>query len=79
MVSLTQLAEGRTSVFVAHRLSTIKDCDQIIVMSDGGVVEQGSHEELISMNGVYHNMWHAQVEAKKGNRQGDSALELQIA
>lgn len=77
MDSLTQLAQGRTSVFVAHRLSTIRNCDRIIVMSRGIVVEQGSHDELMSMGGVYKNMWQSQAGARQRNVNGNTALELE--
>ncbi|KAJ5662479.1 uncharacterized protein N7477_010095 [Penicillium maclennaniae] len=50
----------RTSVFVAHRLRTIFDSDQILVLKDGEVVETGSHSELLELNGVYAELWNAQ-------------------
>jgi ATP-binding cassette, subfamily B (MDR/TAP), member 7 len=50
----------RTSVFVAHRLRTIYDCDLIIVLSDGKVAESGTHEELINSGGIYSELWSAQ-------------------
>lgn len=67
MKSLERLARGRTSIFVAHRLSTIRNCDKIVVMANGRVVEQGNHEELMEMQGTYFDMWKAQVrsDAKK--------------
>ena len=52
--------KSRTAVFIAHRLSTIMDCDLIIVLKDGGVVEQGSHAELLGKGGLYANMWRVQ-------------------
>ncbi|EEH48812.1 iron-sulfur clusters transporter atm1, mitochondrial [Paracoccidioides brasiliensis Pb18] len=52
--------KGRTSVFVAHRLRTIYDSDQILVLKDGKVAESGTHGELLSMNGVYAELWKAQ-------------------
>eukprot|EP00191_Tetraselmis_sp_GSL018_P021394 CAMPEP_0177593098 /NCGR_PEP_ID=MMETSP0419_2-20121207/8937_1 /TAXON_ID=582737 /ORGANISM="Tetraselmis sp., Strain GSL018" /LENGTH=548 /DNA_ID=CAMNT_0019084059 /DNA_START=514 /DNA_END=2160 /DNA_ORIENTATION=- len=60
MASLAELAVGRTSIFVAHRLSTIRNCDKIIVMAAGRVVEEGSHDELVAKRGMYHSMWEAQ-------------------
>jgi ATP-binding cassette subfamily B (MDR/TAP) protein 7 len=55
--SLKELAAGRTCVFVAHRLSTIKHCDRIMVMDAGVVVEEGTHQELIEKVGIYAHMW----------------------
>ena len=42
---------------VAHRLETVKGCDKICVLDDGGVKEEGTHEELLSMEGLYHDLW----------------------
>ncbi|KAJ3055007.1 Iron-sulfur clusters transporter atm1, mitochondrial [Rhizophlyctis rosea] len=53
-------SKSRTAVFIAHRLSTIMDCDLIVVLKDGGVVEQGSHSELLAKGGLYANMWRVQ-------------------
>ena len=47
----------RTSVFVAHRLRTIYDSDQILVLKDGQVAESGNHAELLDQNGVYAELW----------------------
>jgi len=55
--------KARTSVFVAHRLRTIYDSDQIIVLKDGRVAEQGTHTELIDAGGVYGELWRAQETA----------------
>ena len=63
MEALTQLARGRTSIFVAHRLSTIQNCDKIIVLRHGQVMEQGSHVELMQVRGLYHKMWQLQERA----------------
>ncbi len=55
--ALTKLMQGRTSIVVAHRLSTIAKLDRIIVLDNGQVVEQGSHKELIAHGGTYANLW----------------------
>ncbi|KAL4913696.1 P-loop containing nucleoside triphosphate hydrolase protein [Aspergillus aurantiobrunneus] len=52
--------KGRTSVFVAHRLRTIYDCDQILVLKEGQVAELGSHRELVDLDGIYAELWNAQ-------------------
>lgn len=52
--------KSRTSVFVAHRLRTIYDSDQIIVLQDGRVAESGSHGQLIDRNGVYSQLWNGE-------------------
>jgi ATP-binding cassette subfamily B protein len=54
---LHRLAHGRTSIVIAHRLSTVVDADWILVMEHGRVVEQGTHDELIGQGGVYTQMW----------------------
>ena len=61
--SLEKLAEGRTSIIVAHRLSTIKNADEIIVISDDGILERGTHEELLAKNGVYAGLYQYQFRA----------------
>ena len=55
--SLRQMGKGRTVLTIAHRLSTVVDADRIIVLDDGHIVEEGSHEELLAQNGRYAAMW----------------------
>lgn len=55
------MMEGRTSFIVAHRLSTIRESDVILVMKDGAVIEQGSHEELLKKKGFYEQLWNQGV------------------
>jgi ATP-binding cassette, subfamily B, bacterial len=54
--ALRRLAEGRTTFAIAHRLSTLRDCDRLVVLDHGRAVEVGSHDELIEQNGVYANL-----------------------
>ncbi|MCF6292999.1 MAG: ABC transporter ATP-binding protein/permease [Robiginitomaculum sp.] len=62
--ALKDAAKGRTSLEIAHRLSTIQDADLILVIEDGTIIEQGTHEQLITINGFYANMWQHQSERK---------------
>ena len=55
-----RLMKGRTSFIVAHRLSTIRNADEILVMKDGSIIEQGSHEELMAKGGFYQNLYNSQ-------------------
>jgi ATP-binding cassette subfamily B protein len=56
------MMEGRTSFIVAHRLSTIREADVILVMKDGHIIEQGSHESLMEANGFYAHLYNSQFE-----------------
>ena len=58
--SLDELCKGRTTIVVAHRLSTIKNADEIAVISDGSIIERGSHDELIKLNGEYAKLYSEQ-------------------
>ena len=57
---ISQLMKGRTSFVIAHRLSTIRNADLILVMKDGDIVEQGNHDELLKINGIYANLYNTQ-------------------
>lgn len=52
--------EGRTSFVIAHRLSTIRNADLILVMKDGNIIEQGNHQELMTQNGFYADLYNSQ-------------------
>ena len=58
-----KMMKGRTSFIVAHRLSTIREADIILVMNQGKIIEQGNHEELLAMNGFYANLYNSQFSA----------------
>jgi len=58
--AMSALRTGRTSFVIAHRLSTVRDADRIVVMVDGGIVEQGTHAELLAAGGAYHRLYAAQ-------------------
>ncbi len=60
--AFARLMEGKTSFIVAHRLSTIKEADVILVMRDGNIVEKGSHNELLAQNGFYAHLYNSQFE-----------------
>ena len=60
---ISQLMEGRTSFVIAHRLSTIRNADLILVMKDGDIVEQGNHDELMTVNGIYANLYNTQFSS----------------
>ena len=59
---MDNLTKGKTSFIIAHRLSTIKNADLILVMKDGNIVEQGTHEELLKLNGSYSSLYNSQFE-----------------
>jgi len=59
---LDRIAEGRTTLIIAHRLSTVMDADQILVMDHGRIVERGSHRELLEADGAYAAMWSLQLQ-----------------
>lgn len=61
--ALEKLLEGRTSIVIAHRLSTVRRADRILVLSNGGIVEQGSHDELLSRPSAYRRLYEAQFAA----------------
>ncbi|MBN1165906.1 MAG: ABC transporter ATP-binding protein [Methanospirillaceae archaeon] len=64
--AIRKLQEGVTSFSIAHRLSTIKDSDKILVVDDGAIVEQGNHNQLMAMRGLYYNLYMSQYKGKIG-------------
>lgn len=57
--AFSKMMEGRTTFIVAHRLSTIKEADVILVMKDGKIIEQGNHEELLEKRGFYYKLYNS--------------------
>ena len=55
--ALEELMKGRTTIAIAHRLSTLKQMDRIIVFDDGKIVEDGTHDELVKSKGKYYELW----------------------
>jgi ATP-binding cassette subfamily B protein len=62
--AIDQLVKGKTLIVIAHRLHTIKHADQIIVLENGKIEEIGKHDELISKNGIYYNLWNKRNMAR---------------
>ena len=59
--SIEKVSKDRTTIIIAHRLSTIRNSDRIIVLDNGVIMEDGSHEDLISKKGIYNRMWGVQT------------------
>ncbi len=62
--ALLKLMEGRTSFVIAHRLSTVRDADKILVLQDGEITEAGTHDELLALGGFYHQLYNAQFRGQ---------------
>ncbi len=79
--ALEKLFEGRTSVVIAHRLSTVRNADRIYVIESGLVKEVGNHEELISLGGLYKSLYEKQftdvIAAENGEEMGAESKEIQ--
>ncbi len=69
--ALERVAVGRTTLVIAHRLSTVIDADEIVVLEHGRVVERGTHVELLVRRGLYADMWHRQQEARRPRRRSE--------
>ena len=62
--SLDKLAKGRTTLTIAHRLTTIKHADRIVVLGKSGIEEEGRHEELLAKKGIYYRLWNGLVSGQ---------------
>ena len=58
--ALERLIKGRTTIIIAHRLSTVRNADRIVALEGTGIVESGTHDELLTKNGLYHKLYTAQ-------------------
>ena len=63
--TMQEVAENHTTLVIAHRLSTVVDADQILVMDEGRIIEQGTHRQLLTQGGVYRDMWLLQQEERQ--------------
>ena len=63
--TLRQVAANHTTLVIAHRLSTVVDADRILVMEEGRIVEQGSHQQLLEKGGIYREMWLLQQQESR--------------
>ena len=61
--SINMLIKGRTTISIAHRLSTLRDADTLIVIDEGKIAEEGTHEELLAKKGVYYKLKELQTKA----------------
>ena len=69
---LKEIARSRTSLVIAHRLSTIVDAHQILVMDKGRIIERGTHQELLNLQGAYAQMWERQQSGQAENSDGNN-------
>ena len=61
--ALDRLMQGRTTLVIAHRLSTVKEADRVVVLDNGGIVQSGTHDDLVQVEGLYRRLVERQFEA----------------
>jgi ATP-binding cassette subfamily B protein len=66
LTDLRQVLRTRTSIIIAHRIATVKDADKIVVMSEGQIVEQGTHQSLVELDGLYAHMVERELRGEDG-------------
>ena len=76
MATIDETAQNITAIIVAHRLSSIIDCDKIFVFERGRIVESGSHKSLLKKNGAYKSLWLAQQPPEKTGKSLKSAPRI---
>ena len=69
------LCAGKTVIVIAHRLRTIANADKIVVLDDGNIVEEGTHDDLVSSNGLYRHLWDLQLQSSSWGSNGRMAAE----
>jgi ATP-binding cassette subfamily B protein len=63
--NLKKFMQGRTSIIISHRVSTVKDADKIVIIDKGKIAEEGTHEELLALNGLYADIYYKQLLEKE--------------